>query len=99
MSWMVWDSSLGSGKTFISSPKINISCGPHNLLFDWYCDSFRRRETDHFCLVLRLSMSDAVLQSVRVFSWYVQGQLYIKEKGTKYKTKRHGSLQFRVLRC
>lgn len=57
------------------------------------------RETNHFYLVLRLGMSEAVLHSLHVSSWYVQGQLYVKEKGTKYKTKRHDSIQFRVLRC
>jgi hypothetical protein len=44
MSWMASDSSPGGGKTFISSPKVNISCGPRSLLFDLYCGSFRGRE-------------------------------------------------------
>ena len=44
MSWMVRDSSPGGGKAFISSPKVNISCGPRILPFDWCCGSLRGRE-------------------------------------------------------
>jgi hypothetical protein len=44
MSWMVRGSSPGGGKTFISSLKVNISCGPCSLLFDRYCSPFVGRE-------------------------------------------------------
>jgi hypothetical protein len=44
MSRMVRVSSPGGSKTYISSPKVNISCGLRVLLFDWYCGPFRERE-------------------------------------------------------